>query len=264
MPNKTKYAPQEPHYPDFKSIGTSFKIGTNKKKRGRKPNKKKQYFTADTDAAIKEYLASSNQDERDNIFATRIHYAFYKLAENLIHTFKFYYTEVDDLEDLKHEVICFLLEKLDYFKPEKGSKAFSYFSIVGKNYLILYNNNNYKKKKAKVDVLKADEDEGVLHQLGRDGRKQEIKNFIDYLTEYIDKHMFTMFKKDKDRKVCDAINVLFKRRENLEIFNKKALYIYIREMTEVDTPVITKVTKILKKKYKELYSEYNETGYVKI
>ena len=234
-----------------------------KKKRGRKPSKK-QYFTADVDLAIKEYLASSNQDDRDEIFKTRIWYPFYKLAENLIHTFKFYYTEVDDLEDLKHEVICFLLEKLDYFKPEKGTKAFSYFSIVGKNYLILYNNNNYKKKKAKVDVLKADEDDGVLHQLGRDGRKQEIKDFIDYFTEYIDKHMFTIFKKEKDRKVADAINTLFKRRENLEIFNKKALYIYIREMTDVDTPVITKVTKILKKIQKELYQEFDKTGHIKI
>ena len=204
------------------------------------------------------------KDERDNIFARRIHYPFYKLAENLIHTFKFYYTEVDDLEDLKHEVICFLLEKLDYFKPEKGTKAFSYFSIVGKNYLILYNNNNYQKKKQKVDVLAADEDEGILNQLGRDGRKQEIKDFIDYFTEYTDKHMFTIFKKTKDRKVCDAINTLFKRRENLEIFNKKALYIYIREMTGEDTPVITKVTKLLKKQYKRLYTEYIDTGHVRV
>ena len=234
-----------------------------KKKRGRKPSKK-QYFTSDVDLAIKEYLSSSNQEERNEIYRTRIAYAFYKLAENLIHTFKFYYTEVESLEDLKHEVCCFFLEKLDYFKPEKGSKAFSYFSIVGKNYLILYNNNNYKKKKAKVDVLKADEDEGVLHQLGRDGRKQDIKDFIDYFTEYIDKHMFTMFKKDKDRKVADAINILFKRRENLEIFNKKALYIYIREITDVETPTITKVTKILKKQYKKLYMEYAETGYVRV
>ena len=87
-----------------------------KKKRGRKRTKK-QYFTEDTDLAIKEYLASTNQTERDHIFKTRIYYAFYKLAENLIHTFKFYYTEVDNLEDLKHEVMVFLLEKLDYFKP---------------------------------------------------------------------------------------------------------------------------------------------------
>ena len=103
-----------------------------------------------------------------------------------------------------------------------------------------------------------------MRQLGRDGRKQDIKDFIDYFTEYIDKHMFTMFKKDKDRKVADAINILFKRRENLEIFNKKALYIYIREMTEVETPVITKVTKALKKVYKKLYTEYAETGYVRV
>ena len=232
-------------------------------KRGRKKTKK-QYFNAETDLAIKEYLASSNQDERDFIFKTRIHYSFYKLAENLIHTFKFYYTEVDNLEDLKHEVICFLLEKLDYFKPEKGTKAFSYFSIVGKNYLILYNNNNYKKKKITVPELAADEDEGVIHQLGRDQRKKELKDFIDYFTEYVDKHMFTIFKKDNDRKVCDAINILFKRRENLEIFNKKALYIYIREMTSVETPVITKVTKTLKKLYKKLYIEYYDTGYVRI
>ena len=67
MPDKTKYAPQEPHYPDFKTIGTSFKVGSNKRKRGRKPNKKKQYFTADTDAAIKEYLSSSNQEEIEKI-----------------------------------------------------------------------------------------------------------------------------------------------------------------------------------------------------
>ncbi|MBC8307218.1 MAG: hypothetical protein H8E55_67080 [Pelagibacterales bacterium] len=233
------------------------------KKRGRKRTKK-QYFTSDTDAAIAEYLASTNQDERDQIFKERIWYPFYKLAENLIHTFKFYYTEVDSLEDLKHEVICFLLEKLDYFKPEKGSKAFSYFSIVGKNYLILYNNTNYAKKKITTDVTAADEDDGVLYQLGRDDRKQDIKDFIDYFTEYIDKHMFTLFKKEKDRKVCDAINILFKRRENLEIFNKKALYIYIREMTNVDTPVITKVTKKLRILYKKLYTEFDKTGYIRV
>ena len=235
---------------------------TPKKKRGRKSTR--MYFTHDTELAIGEYLASNNEATRNKIFNERINYSFYKLAENLIHTFKFYYTEVDDLEDLKHEVICFLLEKLDYFKPEKGTKAFSYFSIVGKNYLILYNNNNYKKKKSKVDLLAADEDEGVIHQLGRDERKKELKDFIDYFTEYIDKHMFTMFKKEKDRKVCDAINQLFVRRENLEIFNKKALYIYIREMTDVDTPVITKVTKILKVLYKKLHQEYIKTGYVRI
>ena len=254
MPNKHSFIPKPPIEPV--NTGSS---APEPKRRGRKRTKKR-YFTEDTDLAIKQYLASSNQEERDHIFSSRIHYPFYKLAENLIHTFKFYYTEVDDLEDLKHEVVCFLLEKLDYFKPEKGSKAFSYFSIVGKNYLILYNNNNYKKKKQTAELAEVDEDSSILHSLGRDQRKEELKTFIDYYTGYIDKHIFTMFKKEKDRKVADAINILFKRRENLEIFNKKALYIYIREMTGVDTPIITKVTKILKKLYKKLYLIYDKHG----
>ena len=234
------------------------------KKRGRKKSTKKRYFTEDTEAAITEYLATDNMATRNKIYNARIHYPFYKLAENLIHTFKFYYTEVESLEDLKHEVVCFLLEKLHYFDPTKGFKAFSYFSIVGKNYLILYNNTNYAKKKRTTDVLAADEDDRVIHELGRPDRKNDMKEFIEYFTEYVDEHMFTLFKKDHDRKVCDAVNILFKRRENLEIFNKKALYIYIREMTGVDTPVITKVTKKLREVYKNLYNEYCIKGYVKI
>ena len=104
------------------------------KKKRRK--KSKMYFGTPVQNAIIRYNTSENPVIKNRIYREHIEFAFNKLAENLIHTFKFYYTEVDDLEDLKHEVICFLLEKLDYFKPDKGSKAFSYFSIVGKNYLI--------------------------------------------------------------------------------------------------------------------------------
>ena len=90
------------------TVQTKIKLDANsipppKKKRGRKRTKKR-YFTEDTDLAIKEYLSTSDQIKRDHIFSTRIYYAFYKLAENLIHTFKFYYTEVDTLEDLKHKI----------------------------------------------------------------------------------------------------------------------------------------------------------------
>ena len=145
------------------------------KKRGRKS--KRQYFTDDTELAILEYLASENERERNRIYNDRIHHSFYKLAENLIHTFKFYYTEVDDLEDLKHEVICFLLEKLHYFKAGKG-KAFSYFSIVGKNYLILYNNKNYARKKGKADPLEVDTDNEILNEFDRQEVKKEKIEFI--------------------------------------------------------------------------------------
>jgi len=229
------------------------------KKRGRKS--KRQYFTEDTELAIIEYLASDDQHLRNRIYNDRIHHSFYKLAENLIHTFKFYYTEVDDLEDLKHEVICFLLEKLHYFKAGKG-KAFSYFSIVGKNYLILYNNKNYAKKKRKADPLEADVDDNILNEFDRQEVRNEKKEFLDMYIDHMDRKLLTSFKKSEEVMVADAILTVFRRREHLEIFNKKAIYIYIREITGMETTTITKVVKVMKKIFNDCYSEYLETGYI--
>lgn len=229
------------------------------KKRGRKS--KRQYFTDDTERAILEYLATEDQDLRNKIYNNRIHYSFYKLAENLIHTFKFYYTEVDDLEDLKHEVITFLLEKLHYFKAGRG-KAFSYFSIVGKNYLILYNNKNYAKKKGKADLLDADTDDEILMEFEREETKTEKLEFLDLYVKYMDSILLTTFKKPDELLVADAVLTVFRKRDMLEIFNKKAIYIYIREMTGLETPIITKVVKTMKNIYFKCYSEYLETGYI--
>ena len=226
------------------------------KKRGRKS--KRQYFTEDTELAIIEYLASEDQIERNRIYNSRIHHSFYKLAENLIHTFKFYYTEVDDLEDLKHEVICFLLEKLHYFKVGKG-KAFSYFSIVGKNYLILYNNKNYAKKKGKADLIEVDTDDTILNTFEQKERLKEKVEFLDIFIEKVDYKITSIFSKHDDMVVADAVLTLFKKRTSLEIFNKKALYIYIREITGCDTPAITKVTKTLQKYYYKAYNQW-ESG----
>ena len=226
------------------------------KKRGRKS--KRQYFTEDTELAIIEYLASDDQHLRNRIYNDRIHHSFYKLAENLIHTFKFYYTEVDDLEDLKHEVICFLLEKLHYFKAGKG-KAFSYFSIVDKNYLILYNNKNYAKKKGKADLLDADTNNSILNNMENIEKLAEKVEFLDIFVEKADNKLELIFNKRDDILVAEAVLMLFKKRATLEIFNKKALYIYIREITGCDTPAITKVTKILQKYYIKAFNQW-ETG----
>jgi len=227
----------------------------------RKPKQPRQYFTEDTELAIIEYLASEDQVQRNLIYNKRIHYSFYKLAENLIHTFKFYYTEVDNLEDLKHEVVCFLLEKLHYFQAGKG-KAFSYFSIVGKNYLILYNNKNYTKKKGKAELVEVDVDDEILSEFDRKIIREEKIEFLDIYVKYMDKQINGIFKKDEETQVANAILTIFKKRGNLEIFNKKAIYIYIREITGIETPTITKVVKIMGDIFRKKYSEYLEIGYI--
>ena len=108
---------------------------------------KKVYFSKVTEAAIVKYNRSSDPEERSQIYQEYIHWAFYKLTENIIHTFKFYYTDgVENLEDLQHEIITFLLSKIHLFNPENGAKAYSYFGTIVKRWLIVYNQKNYGNK----------------------------------------------------------------------------------------------------------------------
>ena len=237
-------------------------IGLTKdgKVRKRRPKKSIDYFTLDTQAAILEYRLETSSAKRNKIFNERIYYAFYKLAENIIHTFKFYYTEVDNINELKHEVIAFLLEKLHLYDDSKG-KAYSYFGTIAKRYLIVYNNNNYKRLKGKAAVEEVDEDKTLLNDLvlSHEDNLEDV-TFIDLYIQYVDDNLLEIFPKDQDARVGDAILELFKRRENIDIFNKKALFIYIKEITDAPTPIITKVIKVLKGIYKQMLNKYLEEG----
>ena len=117
----------------------------------RKKSKRKVYFGQEVQDAIIEYNGSTDSVERNVIYSTRIHKAFDKLAENIINTFKFTYFDYG-FEDIKHEVVAFMVINMHKYDHTKGSKAFSYFSVVAKNYLILHNNNNYKKLKTHDDL----------------------------------------------------------------------------------------------------------------
>ncbi len=230
------------------------------KVRKRRPKKSIDYFTLDTQQAIIEYRLETSTYKRNKIFNERIYYAFYKLAENIIHTFKFYYTEVDNINELKHEVIAFLLEKLHLYDDTKG-KAYSYFGTIAKRYLIVYNNNNYKRLKGKATVEEVDEDKTILNELvlTNENNLEELE-FIDIFISYVDENLLEIFVKEQEARVGDAILELFKRREHIDIFNKKALFIYIKEITDAPTPIITKVIKVLKGIYKEMLNKYLEEG----
>jgi hypothetical protein len=232
--------------------------------RKRKPKEPRIYFTQDTENAIIEYLASDDETKRNRIYNERIRYAFYKLSENIIHTFKFYYTDSDTIEELKHEVVTFLLEKLHLYSQGKG-KAYSYFGTIAKRYLIIYNQKNYEKLKEKADIEEIEEDPIILNDIIKEAADEtNPTDFMGLYVQYVDKHLVTLFPKKQDIKTADAIMELFRKRESIEIFNKKALYIYIREITDASTPQITKVTKKLKTVYIKLYNEYYKYGHIKI
>ena len=226
-----------------------------------KKKKGVQYFTQDAEDAIVLYNNTTDFELKSRIYQDRIHYAFFKLTENIIHTFKFYYTEVDNIEDLQHEVITFLLSKIHLFNPAKGAKAFSYFGTIAKRYLILSNQKNYKKRIDTIGLDTIEEDEEHSYSIDDSSHDERLSMFIDIYTEYCTQNIYTLFPKEYDARIADAILELFRKRENLDIFNKKALYIYIREIIDVKTPKITKIANQLYDIFKENYVFYLEHGY---
>ena len=220
----------------------------------KKKAKRKVYFGQEVQDAIIEYNSTERSSEKNIIYGTRIHAAFDKLAENIINTFKFTYFD-DPFKDVKHEVVAFMVMNMHKYDHTKGSKAFSYFSVVAKNYLILHNNNNYKKLKSHDNM------DALDRQSKSTGFKEsDYTTLTDEIVEYFDSNMNTIFKKDRDLRIGYAIIDLMKAREDIENFNKKAIYILIREMTDVETTHITSVVNVLKKHYKKLLDKYYNNG----
>ena len=226
-----------------------------KKKRRKKT---KMYFGTPVQNAIIRYNETSNPVIKNRIYKEHVHAAFEKMAENLIHTFKFYYFDYP-FEDVKAEVVSFMVMQMPKYKPDKG-RAFSYFSIVGKNYLILNNNNNYKKMKSQDQLDVLDFKRNIKSE-GRQTEQEEFNSeFVNQMLEYWDNNITNIFRRQKDILVADSVLELFRRRENIENFNKKALYIMIREMTGSNTQHITRVINQMKKYYFNMMMEFSSTG----
>ena len=91
-----------------------------------------------------------------------------------------------------------------------------------------------------------------------------IIELTDQLIKYFDKNISNIFKKKRDLKIAYAILELLMKREEIENFNKKALYILIREMTDVNTANITSVVNVFKRKYIKLSNEFYTNGCIKL
>jgi len=227
-------------------------------RRGR-PRKKKLYFTDETEMAIIAYNIEENMRLKNRVYNEFIKHPFEKLSENIIHTFKFYYFD-GGTREVQQEVIAFLIEKMNKFTPGKG-KAFSYFGQITKNYLIQNNNKNYKEliNKSPITVIDLKRDLGAEEAL--QDKREGLDMFMDSFVLYYDKQIEEKFKSQRDKKIAYATLKLFEDRKSIEIFNKKALYILIREMTNTKTQHITKVVNVIKVDFKDLYKRFENGTY---
>ena len=225
-----------------------------------RPRRKKSkiYFGTPAQEAIIEYNKCKDPAKRSIIYQERIKYPFEKLAENVINTFKFSYFDVSK-KDIQTEVVSTMVEKMHMFKEGKG-RAFSYFTIIAKNHLILKNNGNYKRWKQNALLSSMPETWNPENDFYKEQQGDEFSEFKDLMLQYWDKNLTKVFTKKRDIQIADAILELFRRSQFIENFNKKHLYLLIREMTDCKTHYITKVVNVMKEHQKKMLNDYLDYG----
>jgi hypothetical protein len=235
----------------------------------------KDYFTDKTEAAIVKYNNTEDTEERSKIYEQHIHKPFQKLVESIMNRFGLRAGD-ESIKDLQQETINLLVQKLHRFDPSSGKKAYSYFGTVTKRYLIARSRTSYKRKIKTVPVDPTDfyeplEEDGEL-KIAVENRKtlqtetipEGPNDFLDYFAEYCVNNLEKLFKKQEDRQVALAVLELFRQRDSIQIFEKKALYLYIREIVDVKTITISRVAKELGKIYKKYYQYYLEHDIIKL
>lgn len=239
----------------------TLKLNPKKRKKitRRKPGTKptKRYFTNDTQDAIIRYQNSNIQVEKDSIYVQEILPAFDALVENLINVYGFKVMH-ESKQDLKSECLEFLYTAVHKFDPEKGSKAFSYFNVVAKNWLTIKSKQNAKKVKQYVSLdyqegmSQTDLEQIECHNLipGFDDvmTSQEMNQFLRDIVDELEKRTKT----DNEKSTIDAIKVIINKLDDIDLLSKRAILLYIREITGLSSKQLSIVISSLKKHYREL------------
>jgi hypothetical protein len=235
---------------------------TRKPRRPKTPSDK-MYFTPETERYIIMYNAETDLQKRNEIYNNHIAYAFNKLVENIFNTFKFSYFETSPL-DVQKECVSHLVANIHKFEADKG-KAFGYFSVVAKHYLIALNNSTYKRRNQHVEIGEEHDEHTVQLQSEDKHHKQaEMKEFLRLMILFWENNVGKIFNKQRDLDIANAVIELFRNSGRLEAFNKKALYLMIREIGNCRTQQITKVINKMKQYQTNIYVSYRDKGSVDV
>ena len=214
----------------------------------KKKRKKNNYFTKVHENAIIDYARTQDRDVRTELYINFIEPAFNEMVDKIVYTYKF--TNLPNIDYLRDECKIWLMTILDKYDQSKGSKAFSYFSVITKNWFI------HKVKRQK----KRNQREINYDNMAKRLEQEHLSTTESYVSNREEKEFWEKFyeelkswdptgMKENDLKVYQAIIILFESKEEIEIFNKKAIYLYLREITGLNTKQIVNSLKKFRKRY---------------
>ncbi len=226
-------------------------VQTKKKRRRRirRSKNSRNYFTKVHEDAIIEFNNTTDLKRREDLYTNLIGPALNEMVDKIVFTYRF--TSLPNIDSLRDECKVWLVTILEKFKPEKGSKAFSYFSVVTKNWFIQKVKKNKKKNQREIEFQDLSKDM-ELKYVAIENEYDDLREkdeFWQHLRTEIDT-WDTANLKENEKKVLEAIKILITNCDDIEIFNKKAIYLYMRELTGLNTKQIVNCLNKMRKKYR--------------
>lgn len=221
------------------------------------------YFTPDTDLQIKNYLESTVKEEKHKIFVEHIMPAFEKLIENQIYVYRFY--SISEVETLKRDALANLYEMLPKFDPNRGKKSFSYFNVVAKRWFI---QKIREKDKSYRGTVQQDGSIDLDHEILKNDPSFSMSPFED---EIVDKEFWKSLYENMDlwkkkltkkteKQVLEAVIFILQNPGMISIYNKKAIYLYLRDLTGLNTKQVVVNLNKIKNLYDKFKNEFDTHG----
>ena len=233
---------------------------------GRRKKKSNRYWTGITEVAIQAYNKCEDRPVmREKIYRRFIFAPLMKMSETRINQMKPDYID-KSFADLQTDLVTYLTERLCKIKPGKG-RGYSYFTRTSWNYLIAENSKAYKTLKSKANEFDLDENRNVFAEQSNSEIQENLKEFWDEFVDYCYDNINYIFTNSMDIHVADSVLHFFEERHNIEEYNKKALYILIRERAGLDmhqTNYVTKVMKTLMQIYYNKFEEYKQSEFMNL
>ncbi len=223
----------------------------------KKKRNKNYYFTKIHEEAVVKYASTEDIKIRTDLYIELIEPAFSELVDKIIYTYKF--TTLPNIDVLKDECKIWLTTILDKYDPNKGSKAFSYFSVITKNWFIHRVKKNSQKTRREInydDITKDLEQEHLSARNPYETRREDAE-FWHYLWKEIETWEAEDLKPN-EQKVLYAVRVLLEKSNEIEIFNKKAVYLYLRELTGLNTKQVVNNLNKLRSRYHAFKKTWND------
>ena len=227
------------------------------KKNTRRKKGSNKYFTKVHENAIINYASTQDKAIRTELYITFIGPAFDELVDKIVYTYKF--NNLPNIDYLKDDCKLWLITILDKYDPERKSKAFSYFSVITKNWFIHKVKQNSKRLKRDVqyeDITSQIESEQLTTENKYESNREQMEFWQNLFNEIQGWEKLKL--KDHERKVLEAIKILFNSIDEIEIFNKKAIYLYMREITGLNTKQIVNNLNRIRKRYRSFKSEWEK------